>query len=80
MIKALARWVLRDWVAHLQSENRYLYEQAASANIRWVELNQVMAHRAQQQRGEVCVRQGKKYLEILAVKTSPGGIWEINVK
>ena len=80
MIKALARWVLRDWVAYLQSENRYLYEQAVSANTRWVELNQVMAHRAQQQRGEVCVRQGKKYLEVLAVKTSPGGIWEINVK
>ncbi len=80
MIKQIARYILRAEMAAIHTENKYLYQRAITADQRWVELNALMVHRAQQERGEVYVRQKGKYLDILAVKTSPGGIWEINVK
>ena len=52
----------------------------ADANQRWTDLNALMAHRAQQERGAVIVRQRGKRLNILATKTSPAGYWEISVE
>jgi hypothetical protein len=86
MIKQFARWILRSEMArfaetllNLRAENSYLQNHAAETNQRWVALNQLMAHRAQQERGLFCVRQGENYLPILAVKTRPGSVWELSV-
>lgn len=86
MIRKLARYILRNELRGereirdlLRSENAWLFSARTEAEKRWVELNQIMAHRAQQERGLVCVRRGKEYLPVLAVKTGPGGMWEISI-
>ena len=71
--------VNRDFIADLKHENDYLAKRAQEANDRWVNLNALMAHRAQQERGLICVKQKGQRLTVLATKTSPGGNWEVTV-
>lgn len=72
--------VNKNLIADLQYENKYLHKRAVEADQRWVDLNALMTHRAQQERGAAVVRQKGRRLNILAVKTSPGGTWEIQVE
>ena len=81
-LKALLPFAIvnRRLVDNLRCENRKLLAMYAEADKRWVDLNALMAHRAQQERGAVVVRQRGQRLTILAVKTSPAGVWEITVE
>ena len=72
--------VSKSRFAEIRWENDLLHRRAVEADKRWVDLNALMAHRAQQERGAVIVRQRGKRLNILATKTGPAGYWEISVE
>ena len=80
MIRKFAMWVLRRELEALRLDIHYLAQHNREADERWVELNQIISNRAQQERGLQRVWRGKKRLEVLAVKTTPGGVWDITVK
>jgi hypothetical protein len=80
MIRKLAMWVLHRELEALRLDIRYLVQRNREADERWVELNKIMQNRAQQERGLQRVWRGKTELEVLAVKTTPGSIWDIYVK
>jgi len=81
-LRALLPYVIvsKARLAAIRSENDYLQRRAAEADQRWVTLNALMVHRAQQERGAAIVRQRGKRMNILAVKTSAAGVWEITVE
>jgi hypothetical protein len=72
--------VNRDFVDNLKLENRHLFQRAQEMEQRWVQLNALMTHRAQQERGLLKIKQRGKPLIILAVKTSAAGFWEVTVE
>ena len=81
-LKGLLPYVIvsKAQFAEIRSENDWLHRRAVEADKRWVDLNALMAHRAQQERGAVIVRQRNKRLNILSTKTGPAGFWVISVE